>query len=266
MAKLVTLENVGVRRAGRWLVRGIDMSVSKGEIVTLIGPNGSGKSTIAKLVLGIIAPDEGRLGAPVGLRIAYVPQKISIDRNLPLKVDRFMQLTGRMDRQRMVGALARTGIDHLLDAQIHNLSGGEFQRVMLARAIARAPDFLVLDEPVQGIDYSGEIMLYKLIATIRDELDCAVLLVSHDLHVVMAATDRVVCLNGHICCTGTPQAVADSEEYRQLFGIDADPALALYAHRHDHTHGADGRVHLPGDGAPAAHTGAPMRDRGKDHV
>ncbi len=240
---LVTLDDAGVRRGGRWLVRGVDLAVHRGEILTLIGPNGSGKSTTAKLILGILSPDEGQVARDPQARIAYVPQKIMIDRNLPLTVNRFMRLTQDLGNAQIEAALARTALAHLADAQVHTLSGGEFQRAMLARAIAQEPDFLVLDEPVQGVDYSGEIALYELIAALRDELGCAIVLVSHDLHVVMAATDQVVCLNGHVCCTGTPDVVASSHEYRQLFGIDADPALALYRHHHDHTHMPDGRIH-----------------------
>ncbi len=239
---LVQLTDAGVFRAGRWLVRGISLAVRPGEIVTLIGPNGSGKSTTAKLALGTIKPDEGTAKRRAGLKVGYVPQKVAIDWTLPLTVERFMRLTSPVAKASLQSALAETGVAHLAKAEARTLSGGEFQRVLLARAIARKPDILVLDEPVQGVDFSGEVALYDLIGAARDRLGCGVLLISHDLHVVMAATDRVICLNGHVCCEGTPHMVAGSAEYRSLFGERAASSLALYRHHHDHTHLADGRV------------------------
>ena len=239
---IVTMAGAGVTRNGRWLVRGIDLDIRRGEIVTLIGPNGSGKSTTAKLAIGVLRPDEGDVERSSSLRIGYVPQKLSIDWTLPLSVERLMTLTGPQSREAVVEALDAVGIPHLARAEVQHLSGGEFQRALMARAIVRKPDLLVLDEPVQGVDFSGEVALYELIGRIREETGCAVLLISHDLHVVMAGTDRVLCLNGHVCCSGTPQSVAQSPEYLNLFGARAADALALYRHHHDHTHLPDGRV------------------------
>jgi len=239
---LVSLDDAGVFLAGRWLVRGVALTIDPGEIVTLIGPNGSGKSTTAKMALGILAPSEGAAVRRPGLRVAYVPQKLAIDWTLPLTVRRFMRLTGPVGEREIDKAMAATGVSHLAQAEVRVLSGGEFQRVMLARAIARKPDLLVLDEPVQGVDFTGEIALYDLIRRIRDDLGCGILLISHDLHIVMAATDRVICLNGHVCCAGSPVAVASSAEYKALFGARAASTLAVYEHSHDHTHLPDGRV------------------------
>lgn len=239
---LLQLSNAGVERAGRWLVRGVEFTLSAGEIVTMIGPNGSGKSTTAKMALGIVAPDEGSVVRRKGLVVGYVPQKVAIDWTLPLTVERFMRLTGKVTKPAADEAMQATGVLHLRHEEVRTLSGGEFQRVMLARAIARKPDLLVLDEPVQGVDFTGEIDLYNLISRIRDQLNCGVLLISHDLHVVMAATDRVICLNGHMCCQGTPTAVASSDEYKELFGARATSVLAVYEHSHDHTHLPDGTV------------------------
>ena len=249
---LVTLDNVGLSRAGRWLVRGVSMAIYLGEIVTLIGPNGSGKSTTAKMALGVFKPDEGSVFRRPGLRIAYVPQKLAIDWTLPLSVRRFLHLTGPVSDIEATETMAATGVSHLAQAEVRTLSGGEFQRVLLARAIARNPELLVLDEPVQGVDFTGEIALYDLIKRIRDNFHCGILLISHDLHVVMAATDRVICLNGHVCCAGTPSAVAASDEYRALFGERAAPTLAIYEHHHDHTHLPNGRVQH-GDGTVTDH-------------
>ncbi len=249
---LVSLDNAGVFRSDRWLVRGVSMSIEAGEIVTLIGPNGSGKSTTAKMALSILHPDEGAARQKPDLRASYVPQKLEVNWTLPLTVNRFLRLTNRAGSRQMEEALALTGTDHLATAQMSKLSGGEFQRVLLARAILRTPEFLVLDEPVQGVDFNGEIALYKLIEDIRTRLNCGVLLISHDLHVVMSKTDRVICLNGHICCSGTPATVASSDEFKSLFGDQAAPGLALYEHRHDHEHLPDGGVVQIGDEDAAA--------------
>ena len=239
---LVELTQAGVHRGGRWLVRGVDLTVRRGEIVTLIGPNGSGKSTTAKTALGIERADEGKVVRAANIRVGYVPQKLAIDWTLPLSVDRFLRLTGPVSPAEAARALHQVGIGHLAKSEVRHLSGGEFQRALLARAMARKPDLMVLDEPVQGVDFSGEVALYDLIAHIREELDCGILLISHDLHVVMAATDRVICLNGHVCCHGSPQVVAKNPEYRRLFGDRAAATLAVYRHTHDHTHLPDGRV------------------------
>ncbi len=251
-APLVSLNNAGIRRNGRWLVRGVEFSISRGEIVTLIGPNGSGKSTTAKAAIGVLKPDEGWVEKMPGLKVGYVPQKLAIDWTLPLTVERLMTLTGPLKGREVEEALQSTGIAHLARAEVQHLSGGEFQRALLARAIARKPDLLVLDEPVQGVDFSGEIALYDLIKSIRNRTGCGILLISHDLHVVMAETDTVICLNGHVCCRGTPQVVSQSPEYLKLFGSRAAKSLAVYSHDHDHTHLPDGRV-LHTDGSITEH-------------
>ncbi|EJZ18072.1 metal ABC transporter ATP-binding protein [Rhizobium sp. Pop5] len=260
---LVSLDNVGVFRNGRWLVRGVEFSVSRGEIVTLIGPNGSGKSTSAKAAIGVLKPDEGRVERKTGLKVGYVPQKLSIDWTLPLTVRRLMTLTGPLPERDMQEALEAAGIAHMIGAEVQHLSGGEFQRALMARAIARKPDLLVLDEPVQGVDFSGEIALYDLIKSIRNLSGCGILLISHDLHVVMAETDTVICLNGHVCCRGTPEIVSRSPEYVRLFGSRAAQTLAVYSHHHDHTHLPDGRVRHA-DGTVTDHC-FPARGPERDH-
>lgn len=241
---LVELEDVRVSRDGRNLIEGVSFGIGKGEIVTLIGPNGSGKSTTAKVITGVIRPDGGQVTRRTGLKIGYVPQKLSIDWTLPLTVGRLMTLTGKVPAGEIDKALEAAGISHLRNAAVQQLSGGEFQRALLARAIARKPELLVLDEPVQGVDFAGEVALYQLITRIRDLTGCGILLISHDLHVVMAQTDTVVCLNQHVCCRGTPQSVIESPEYLRLFGTRAADTLAIYSHHHDHTHLPDGRVRL----------------------
>lgn len=239
---LITLTGAGVRRGHRTLVQGVDLSIRRGEIVTLIGPNGSGKSTTAKMATGVIKPSMGTVTRKAGLTVGYVPQKLSIDWTLPLNVERLMTLTGRFSQAEIHAALDAVGASHLLKAAVQELSGGEFQRVLFARAMIRKPDLLVLDEPVQGVDFSGEVALYRLIREIRDQTQAGILMISHDLHVVMAETDTVLCLNGHVCCRGTPNAVKTSPEYLRLFGDRAGSALAIYQHHHDHEHHEDGCV------------------------
>ena len=238
---LVKLNNPGYQHNDKWLVKGVSLSVEKGKIVTLIGPNGSGKSTTAKIALGIYKKIDGEVEKYTN-KIGYVPQKISIDWTLPLRVHDFMLLTEDLDDESINEALSLTGVVHLKDKNLGNLSGGEFQRVLLARAISKKPEFLVLDEPVQGVDFTGEIALYELIKKISDELNCGILLISHDLHTVMTATDHVVCLNGHVCCSGTPIDVAKNNEYKALFGEQASQILTRYEHKHDHVHTSEGDI------------------------
>tara|TARA_B100001142_G_scaffold154585_1_gene155071 strand:- start:248 stop:994 length:747 start_codon:yes stop_codon:yes gene_type:complete len=238
---LVKLNEVGIKQNDKWLVKGVSLVVEKGKIVTLIGPNGSGKSTTAKIALGIYKKIEGQVEKYTN-NVGYVPQKISIDWTLPLRVNDFMLLTENLKDEAVNEALSLTGVIHLKNKNLGNLSGGEFQRVLLARAISRKPDLLVLDEPVQGVDFTGEIALYELIKKISDTLNCGILLISHDLHTVMSATDHVVCLNGHVCCSGTPSDVARNNEYKALFGEQASQTLSIYEHKHDHVHSNDGEI------------------------
>ncbi len=238
---LVKLNNAGSKQNQKWLVKGVSLQVEKGKIVTLIGPNGSGKSTTAKIALGLFKNIEGEVEKYTN-NIGYVPQKISIDWTLPLRVKDFMLLTENLRDATVDEALSMTGVSHLKDKNLGNLSGGEFQRVLLARAISKKPELLVLDEPVQGVDFTGEIALYELIKKISEKLNCGILLISHDLHTVMSATDHVVCLNGHVCCSGTPIAVAKNNEYKALFGEQAAQTLSIYEHKHDHVHSSDGEI------------------------
>ena len=238
---LVKLENAGVYRSSKWLVRGISLEINQGQIVTLIGPNGSGKTTTAKMILNILNTDEGLVKGNAN-KMAYVPQKINIDWTMPLRVIDFMKITSSLNNTEITESLIMTGVDKLLYSQIHSLSGGEFQRVLIARAIAKKPDLLVLDEPVQGVDFNGEIALYNLIKEISVNLNCGILLISHDMHFVMSTTDHVICLNGHICCSGSPSNVVKNPEYIKLFGQHNSETLSYYQHQHDHSHNHDGSV------------------------
>jgi zinc transport system ATP-binding protein len=240
---LVEVTGLEVRAKNRVLVTGIELSVMAGEIVSIIGPNGAGKTTLIRAVLGLVPPSRGAVRLRPGARIGYVPQRLTLNPNLPLTTRRFVGLSGAVEKGLRQAVLEEVGIGHVADSSIHDLSGGEFQRALLARALLRDPDLLVLDEPAQAVDITGQTELYGLIERIRNERGCGVLMVSHDLHLVMSATDKVVCINGHLCCAGRPDTVSQHPEYVALFGSEAARALALYHHHHDHTHDVDGHVH-----------------------
>ena len=243
---LAALHSVGVQRNGRWLVKDIDLAVHRGEVVSLIGPNGSGKTTVTKVLANSINPDVGTVERAKGIRIGYVPQKINIDSTLPITVRRLMNVPQQIDDRKIDEALDRLDIRPLRDSPVQRLSGGEFQRALFARALLRNPDLLILDEPAQGLDFQGEAKLYRQISDIREQMNCGILLVCHDLHVVMAQTDTVICMNVHICCTGSPTQVKSDEAYLSLFGHQEDEhSHAVYTHTHNHSHHLDGSVGDP---------------------
>lgn len=235
---LIAAADLSVRHAGadHPVLSHITLRVDPSEIVTVVGPNGSGKSTLVRALLGQVKPASGRVQRAAGLRIGYVPQRVHIERAMPMTVRRFLSLPVRVSDAQAAAVLERTGVPRLEGRQISALSGGQFQRVLLARALLNHPQLLVLDEPTQGLDQPGIIAFYKLIEEVRAETGAAVLMVSHDLLVVMRASDRVICLNGHICCEGTPQVVSAAPAYRALFGAESQGTLALYRHHHDHDH------------------------------
>ena len=233
---LVQIKGMTVQMGGTTALRNVDFAISPGEIVTVVGPNGSGKSTLLRAIIGAIEPSKGTVTRSPKLRIGYVPQSLHIDPTLPITVRRFLSLPNRKSKAEIAQAMVRVGAESLLDKQMFTLSGGQFQRTLLARALLEKPDLLILDEPTTGLDQPGSAAFYRLIEDIRQELGTAVLMVSHELHVVMSASDRVICLNGHVCCHGTPDIVASAPEYRALFGSGTQGALALYRHDHDHHH------------------------------
>ena len=244
MSNLVKLENVEVTFGRRRVLSDISLTLSPGKILTLLGPNGAGKSTLVRVVLGLVAPDEGRIHREPKLRIGYVPQKLHLDATLPLTVNRFLRLRPGVRKEEILPALRRVHAGHLADAPMQKLSGGETQRVLLARALLNSPQLLVLDEPTQGVDVNGQVALYDLIDQLRRELNCAVLMVSHDLHLVMAKTDEVLCLNHHICCSGTPDVVSLHPEFISMFGPRGAEQLGIYRHQHNHRHDLQGRIVL----------------------
>ncbi|EIX1533726.1 zinc ABC transporter ATP-binding protein ZnuC [Cronobacter sakazakii] len=244
MTNLVSLQNVSVSFGQRRVLSDISLTLTGGRILTLLGPNGSGKSTLVRVVLGLVAPDEGVIKRERQLRIGYVPQKLHLDATLPLTVSRFMRLRPRTRKADILPALKRVQAGHLIDAPMQKLSGGETQRVLLARALLNAPQLLVLDEPTQGVDVNGQVALYDLINQLRNELNCGVLMVSHDLHLVMAKTDEVLCLNHHICCSGTPEVVSMHPEFISMFGPRGAEQLGIYRHHHNHRHDLQGRIIL----------------------
>ncbi|MGB0799621.1 MAG: ATP-binding cassette domain-containing protein [Planktomarina sp.] len=240
---LISLTHAHIKRGRSTVLRDVNLAVEPGEIVTIVGPNGSGKSTLLRAMIGALPLDKGTINQAPGLKIGYVPQKLQIDPTLPMTVARFMALPHRANRSQIAAALEQASVARLSDHQMTDLSGGQFQRVLLARAILHHPDILMLDEATQGLDQPGSAAFYRQIADLRRDMGCAVVMVSHELHVVMAASDRVICLNGHICCEGRPDVVASAPEYRALFGSGTGGALALYRHEHTHDH-HDGCDHV----------------------
>ena len=233
---LVETRNLHVRYGDTPVLADVSFAIKPGEIVTIVGPNGSGKSTLIRSVLGLLEPAGGKVRRAPGLKIGYVPQRLGINSTLPMTVARFLSLPVRQSRAEVARVLARVGIPGTESKAITALSGGQLQRTLLARALLAKPDILILDEPTQGLDQPGTAEFYRLVENLRNETGCAVLMVSHDLHVVMSASDRVICLNGHVCCQGKPRVVRDAPEYRAMFGVGTAGALALYPHDHDHSH------------------------------
>ena len=225
---LIKINDLNIQYGNKKVLQNFNLLLAQREIVTIVGPNGSGKTTLFKAIIGTAPIKTGTVELKPNLKIGYVPQQLNIDRSLPLTVDRFLRLT----QNKFKNTLKIVNIEDILNLQISNLSGGEMQRVLLASAILNRPDVLLLDEATRGLDQPGTAAFYRLVETIRKETGCAILMISHDLHVVMAASDRVICLNTHICCEGAPQAVARSPEYKALFGPDIDGAFALYQHSH----------------------------------
>ncbi|SFN47990.1 zinc transport system ATP-binding protein [Izhakiella capsodis] len=244
MSDLVSLHAVSVSFGSKHVLSDISLSLQPGRILTLLGPNGAGKSTLVRVVLGLLKTTSGKVARQEGLRIGYVPQKLHLDATLPLNVSRFMRLKSGVKRVDILPALERVQAGHLASASLQKLSGGETQRVLLARALLDKPQLLVLDEPTQGVDVNGQVALYDLIDQLRYELNCAVLLVSHDLHLVMAKTDDVLCLNQHICCSGAPEVVSMHPEFIAMFGQHGAQQLAIYRHNHNHRHDLQGRIIL----------------------
>ena len=238
---LIRLDDIHVRFSKQAVLEGAQLQVHRGEIVTLIGPNGAGKTTLVRAVLGLLKPDSGTVWRKPRLRVGYMPQKLHVDPTLPLSVLRFLRLVPGVDRAAALAALSEVGAEHVIDSPLQSVSGGEMQRVLLARALLRQPELLVLDEPVQGVDVAGQAELYRLIGRLRERYGCGVLMVSHDLHLVMSATDQVVCLNRHVCCSGHPEQVSADPAFVELFGQDAR-SLAIYHHQHDHSHDLHGSV------------------------
>ena len=239
---LISGRDLWFRRGDRDVIAGVDLDVRRGEIVTLIGPNGAGKTTLVKLVLEIEQPDRGEIIRPPSTRIGYVPQRFEVDQAIPMTVQAFLGLGGTASANEIRSALAEVGALRTEHQQLSNLSGGETQRVLIARALLRRPNLLILDEPASGVDFTGEAEFYELVARLRDTHNLGILLVSHDLHVVMARSDRVICLNGHVCCSGEPEHVSQHAEYARIFGPKGAAALSVYRHHHDHAHDLTGET------------------------
>ena len=237
---LIEISKLEVKYGSKKVLQNINLSLNANEIVTIVGPNGSGKTTLFKAIIGSVPLSKGKISIKPNLRIGYVPQQLKVDQTLPITVERFLKLATRNnnDIEKMI---AFFGSENIFREQINSLSGGQMQRVLLARALVNEPEILLLDEATRGLDQPGIAAFYRKIENISKETNCAILMISHDLHVVMSASDRVICINGHICCQGTPENVATSPEYQTLFGSNIDGSFALYRHKHDHNHDVMGR-------------------------
>jgi zinc transport system ATP-binding protein len=252
---LISARDLWLRRGDRDIIAGVSLDVRPGEIVTLIGPNGAGKTTLVRLLLRIEKPDRGTIVRAPSTRIGYVPQRFEVDRTIPMTVRGFLALGGSVTVAEIESALDEVGALRTAHQQLSKLSGGETQRVLIARALLRQPNLLILDEPARGVDFAGEAELYELVGRLRDERHLGILLVSHDLHVVMAKSDRVICLNGHVCCSGKPEHVSQHAEYARIFGPKGATALSVYRHHHDHAHDLTGES-KPLDDADASGRGS----------
>lgn len=239
---LIQTRDLFVHLGQRLVLEDINMGVERGEIVTIIGPNGSGKSTLLRALIGAVEPTSGQVLRFPGVAVGYVPQRLHIDETLPMSVRRFMCLPQRPSTEELNAAMSVAGVSGLDQQQVMSLSGGQFQRVLLARALLEKPDLLLLDEATQGLDHRGSAGFYRQIESVRQELGCAVIMVSHELHVVMRRTDRVICLNGHVCCQGKPEVVSTSPEYQSLFALDNEEE-AVYLHRNHHTYSHTEEIH-----------------------
>ncbi|AJA44076.1 zinc transport system ATP-binding protein [Frischella perrara] len=249
MKPIVSIKNVSVNLNNQNILHNISFDIEIGKIITILGPNGAGKSTLVKLILDFFKPTTGKISRKKNLSIGYVPQTLQVDKTLPLTVKRFMKLNKKFDDNEIVKMLQKVNAISLMNKTMHQLSGGEMQRVLLAQALIKKPELLILDEPTQGVDVNGQITLYNLISNAKNEFNCAVVMISHDLHLVMAKTDEVICLNKHICCSGTPALVSNDPEFIALFGRNAANQLAIYKHHHFHQKRFQGRIHLPNFGA-----------------
>jgi len=238
--RLLEAREVSYSQGRRLLLDRVSFELDRGQITTIIGPNGAGKSTLINIVTGLIQGFDGVIERPPGLRIGYLPQKVNVNTLMPLTVERLLRLTQNPAAADLDLALEQTEVAYLKHRQVRSLSEGELKRVLLARTTLGRPDLIVLDEPTSGVDVTGEIRMYELIGELRDRLDCAVLLVSHDLHLVMSRTDQVLCLNQHLCCSGLPESVSRHPEYLALFGGQAAESIAIYSHDHDHVHEVSG--------------------------
>lgn len=244
---LISVKNLAVKYGGNTVLQKVDLDIEQGEIVTVVGPNGSGKTSLLKAIIGAVEPATGLVTLKPELKIGYVPQRLNFNPTLPITVERFMRLTAKAETKSCITALETAGVPELLKGQMSELSGGQFQRVLLASALLGCPEILLLDEATQGLDQPGSAAFYRQIEAVRRDTGCAILMISHDLHVVMSASDRVICLNGHVCCAGTPAVVASTPEYKALFGDSTDGALALYRHDHDHHHDHSAKIHEVAD-------------------
>ena len=219
---------------GNVIIRDVDLIISDHDFVTIVGPNGAGKSTLLKVLLGIVPKSNGEIYCKPGLNIGYVPQQFNVPNTMPLTVVDFLKLNSILSETKIDDILIQLDIFKLKLKLIYNLSGGERQRVLIARALLKEPNLLVLDEPAQNLDIKGQLDLYKFLAHLYESKRTSILMVSHDLHMVMSITKRVICFHGRVCCSGEPQVIAKDPAFINIFGDDVSSTMSFYQHTHKH--------------------------------
>ncbi len=235
---ILNVNNIVKKFRNKKVLDEISFSIHEGEIVTIIGPNGGGKSTLAKIISGVVKQDSGTISFGKNINIGYMPQKLSINSSLPLDVEYFLrlQINTKVSDDELYTIVKQVGIQNILKNSMHEVSGGENQRIMLARALLGKPNLLILDEPEQNVDVNGQAEIYSLLNELNKKQNIAILLISHDLHFVMRSSHHVICLNHHICCEGMPNKLRLDKRYIDLFGSEFADNLAIYPHHHDHKH------------------------------
>ena len=233
---LISAHNISLSHRGKLVLDNVSFELKAGEFITLIGPNGAGKSSLIKVLLGLIKADSGDIKRSGDIRLGYTPQTFSPNPFIPISVIGFLNLNQKVAQNFLHETALLTGIEGLLDSPLKSLSGGELQRVLLARALLNKPNVLILDEPAQNLDVNGQMHLYKLIQDIHQQQGCAVLMVSHDLHRVMKESTQVLCLYRHICCMGQPETIIKDSQFNDLFADQMDELMATYEHHHNHCH------------------------------
>ena len=236
MSFLIQAKDLCVKRHNKNILENVFVNVKKNDFITIIGPNGAGKSVLLECLMGSFVPDSGKIIKKNNLSVGYIPQNFNPESSMPISVKRFLTLKKKFTPQELTNIASETNISEILEKNLSNLSGGELQKVLLARSLLDEPELLILDEPAQNLDIKNQLNFYNLLNSIYKNRELSILMVSHDLHMVMSSTKQVICLYHHICCSGEPQTVAKDPEFISLFGNDMAKMMSVYQHTHNHSH------------------------------